>query len=219
MFQLPLFPLHTVFFPRMLVPLLVFEERYKQMMEECQADESDFGIAFIRSGAEVGGPAEPYEIGTTARIMRLVDMEDGRKHVIVRGTTRFVIRDTDHSRPYLVGRVEDFPLEAGSVDYQLMGHVEIAFYRYLQLLKQVQGMTISISNLPDDQEGIAWMIAWGLQIDSRRRQELLSMGSLQDLLLHEQRILADENRILAILNSDEVERTRPSKSMGSISLN
>ncbi len=80
-------------------------------------------------------------------------------------------------------------------------------------------MSISISNLPDDQEGIAWMIAWGLQIDSRRRQELLSMGSLQDLLLHEQRILADENRILAILNSDEVERTRPSKSMGSISLN
>jgi uncharacterized protein len=217
--ELPLLPLHTVFFPRMLMPLLIFEERYQQMLIDCEEREEDFGIALIRSGQEVGGTADPYEIGTTAHIMRMVDMEDGRKHVIVRGMQRFIIQRLDHSRPYLVGEAVEYPLETGSVDYQLMGHVEIAFYRYMQLLKQVQGVTISISNLPDDPEGIAWMIAWGLQVNSTRRQELLAPRSLHELLQLEMDILREETHILSLLNSEEVKRTRPSRSMGSISLN
>jgi len=217
--EIPLFPLHTVFFPRMLMPLLIFEERYKEMLIDCEEQEEDFGISLIRSGQEVGGPADPYEIGTMAHIMRLVDMEDGRKHAIVRGMQRFVIQRLDKSRPYLVGEVEEFPLETGSVDYQLMGHVEIEFVRYLQLLKQAQGTTISISNLPDDPEGIAWMIAWGLQIDSLRRQDLLSTRSLHELLQRELDLLTSESRILMLLDADEVKRTKPTRSMGSISLN
>ena len=216
---LPLLPLHTVFFPRMLMPLLIFEERYQQMLIDCEENEKDFGISLIRSGTEVGGPADPYEIGTTAHIMRVVDMEDGRKHVIVRGTRRFVIHSLNHSRPYLVGEIDNFPLETGSVDYQLMGHTEITFYRYMQLLKQVQGVTISISNQPDDPEGIAWMIAWGLQVDSLRRQELLMCGSLHELLQREMDMLHEEIHILNLLDSEEINRTKPSRSMGSISLN
>ena len=189
------------------------------MMMHCVEHERDFGIALIRSGQEVGGPAEPYEIGTTAHIMRLVDLEDDRKHAIVRGTDRFIIRELLHDRPYLVGIVDEYPLEAGGLDNQLLAHVEITFYRYLQLLKQAQGFTISISNSPDDPEGIAWMIAWGLQVDLPHRQELLSIRSLQELLQQEKTLLDNENRILEILDSDEVKRRMPLESMGFISLN
>jgi len=217
--ELPLFPLHTVFFPRMLMPLIIFEERYQALMRHCVEHEHDFGIVLIRSGQEVEGPAEPYEIGTTAHIMRLVDLEDDRKHAVVQGTDRFVIRELLHDRPYLVGMVDEYPLEAGGLDNQLLARVEITFYRYLQLLKDAQGLTIEISNLPDDPEGIAWMIAWGLQVDLPHRQELLSTRSLQELLQQEKRLLDNENRILEILDSDAVKRRLPPESMGAISLN
>ena len=66
--QLRLFPLRTVLFPGMPLPLHIFEDRYKLMIGECVRDEVPFGVVLIRQGAEVGGPARVYPIGTVARI-------------------------------------------------------------------------------------------------------------------------------------------------------
>ena len=54
--QLDLFPLHTVLFPHMRLPLHVFEPRYRVMIRACIDEERPFGVALIRSGDEVGGP-------------------------------------------------------------------------------------------------------------------------------------------------------------------
>ena len=62
--ELPLFPLKTVLFPGGLIPLNVFEDRYKDMMAECLDKDARFGIILIKDGAEVGGPAITHEIGT-----------------------------------------------------------------------------------------------------------------------------------------------------------
>jgi len=66
--ELPLFPLNTVLFPGATLPLHVFEERYKQMINQCLESRSPFGVLLIRSGNEVGTPTEPFEVGTTASI-------------------------------------------------------------------------------------------------------------------------------------------------------
>ena len=65
---LPLFPLNTVLFPNMVLPLHVFEERYKLMINTCLAQDKPFGVVLIYSGTEAGGPAVPHSVGTVARI-------------------------------------------------------------------------------------------------------------------------------------------------------
>ncbi len=93
MHRLPLFPLSTVLFPRMVLPLHIFEERYKTMLRYCDEQDEPFGIVLIREGEEVGAPAEPYSIGTEAHILRVSDLEDERKLIVVQGRDRFRIRE------------------------------------------------------------------------------------------------------------------------------
>ena len=217
--ELPLFPLHTVFFPRMLMPLHIFEDRYKVMIEYCMRHSRPFGIVLIRSGHEVGGPAEPFDIGTRAEILRVIEMEDHTKHIIVRGLDRFIIRGLRETEPYLVGEVEEFPLITEGVDEALLARVEIRFYRYLRLLKEAQGLSITINKLPEDAEGVAWMVAWGLQVDLAERQGLLSLPRLQDILLKEEALLRKEVEILQMLTLEQVKRRMPPAEMGYLSFN
>ena len=79
--ELPIFPLNTVLFPGETIPLQIFEDRYKLMINECIEKNTRFGVALIREGKEVGGPAIPYEIGTIARLADHNNLPDGRIHI------------------------------------------------------------------------------------------------------------------------------------------
>ena len=68
--ELPIFPLGTVLFPGMPLPLHIFEERYKRMIGRCLDGDRAFGVTLLKSGREVGGPAIPHEVGTIARIVQ-----------------------------------------------------------------------------------------------------------------------------------------------------
>ena len=217
--QVPLFPLNTVLFPRMVFPLHIFEERYKAMVNYCTEHDSPFGVALIRSGEEVGEAAEPFAIGTTAHILRVMDLEEGCKLVVAQGRERFTIRRVLAGEPYLVAEVESLPLNEAAEDSALVAGVELAFYRYLRLLRVAQGVSVSISNLPEDAAGIAWMVAWGLQIELSLKQELLATPALGDILHREQTMLEQENRIMAVLASEQTTRRKPPENIGHISLN
>src|SRR5215216_2373888 len=84
--ELPLFPLNTVLFPSLPLPLHIFEERYKLMIGTCAVTDNLFGVCLIKEGVEVGGPAEPFEIGTVARIAEIERMPDGRMNLMTFGT-------------------------------------------------------------------------------------------------------------------------------------
>jgi uncharacterized protein len=216
--RLPLFPLSTVLLPRMLMPLYIFEERYKQMLRRLP-QEGRFGVALIRTGTEVGGPAQPWSVGTVAEILGTIDLENENKYLIVRGAGRFHIAGISDEDPYLVAQVHPLPLEAGGTDTRLMADVEMEFYRYLRLMKRIHGVSINISNAPDDPEGIAWMVAWGLQVDSQIHQELLMAPSLQELFHMEAVILTRENKLLELLGADSEARGAPPDLQGHFSLN
>ncbi|HEX8855150.1 MAG TPA: LON peptidase substrate-binding domain-containing protein [Thermoleophilaceae bacterium] len=98
--RLPLFPLGIVLLPEEVVPLHIFEERYKTMITECLEEGREFGIVWL-------APDGLREIGCTAEIAQLLErMEDGRMNILVRGT-----------RPFrLVERIEDMPYPAGDVE-------------------------------------------------------------------------------------------------------
>jgi Lon protease-like protein len=109
--RIRLFLLNTVLFPRMELPLHVFEERYKQLVAECLADDQPFGVLLIREGAEVGDrDAETYEVGCTTRIENAAPTEGGRLMILTRGERRFRILETDEAEPYRSATVE-YPVD------------------------------------------------------------------------------------------------------------
>jgi hypothetical protein len=107
MYELPLFPLNTVLFPGMPIDLHIFEPRYLLMISRCLTAEQPFGVVLIRTGLEANGAlAEPYSIGTTARISTVEHLADGRMNLTALGEERFEILSLDRSGPYLVGQVQ-----------------------------------------------------------------------------------------------------------------
>ncbi len=104
--HIPLFPLNSVLFPKQALPLHIFEERYKLMIGRCIDEKAPFGVVLIKSGEEAGGDAEPYDVGTTARVARVQRLPDGRMNLITLGRRRFRILELDRSEEYLSGEVE-----------------------------------------------------------------------------------------------------------------
>ena len=115
--SLPVFPLQTVLFPGMLLPLKIFEVRYMDMARDCMRDGTSFGVCLIREGQEVGAPAIPETIGTTASLAEF-DMEElGILKVVAKGGDRFRIVSSEVSKQGLiVAEVERIDSEADAVD-------------------------------------------------------------------------------------------------------
>lgn len=89
--RIPIFPLRTVLFPGGVLPLRIFEARYMDMTTRCMREDGVFGVCLIAEGSEVGKPAVPHAVGTSARIVSW-DMEQaGLLHVVTHGERRFRI--------------------------------------------------------------------------------------------------------------------------------
>jgi Lon protease-like protein len=104
--DIPLFPLNVVLMPGAPLPLHIFEERYKQMVNECLEQEGEFGMVF----ADESGTRQ---VGCTAKIVELVERyEDGRMLILVEGSRRFRLNNVLTGKPYYVGEIEYFQDEA-----------------------------------------------------------------------------------------------------------
>ena len=146
--RLPLFPLHTVLAPGVVLPLHVFEERYRVMVRRCLDAKAPFGIVLIREGSEVAPPdGEAAElaiagVGTFAEIREASRYADGRWDLVVVGTGRFSVRaiETD-AEPYLVAEVDPQGDDVGDADEaaQLVIRVGRRFVEYLALLQPRDG--------------------------------------------------------------------------------
>jgi Lon protease-like protein len=106
--QIAVMPLpNAILFPRVLLPLHIFETRYKTMLADCLADERMFAVALLRRGWENEGthPA-PYPIAGVGVIRTSVARPDGSANVILEGVARVRICEYVKRLPYLVGRIE-----------------------------------------------------------------------------------------------------------------
>jgi Lon protease-like protein len=189
--ELPLFPLNTVLFPSLPLPLHIFEERYKLMIGTCVVTDNLFGVCLIKEGVEVGGPAEPFEIGTLARIAEVERMPDGRMNLMTFGTGRFRLDEVIQREPYLIGRV--VMLEAGGEPPadDLVGDVADRLLRYL---RDVRGA----ARLPDrgellaDVDRLSYLAAATLGLPPRERQSFLETDSAVDRLRQARDLLRRE---------------------------
>jgi Lon protease-like protein len=205
--ELPLFPLNTVLFPEMTLPLRIFEPRYLQMVEDCMREDALFGVVCIQSGPEVGGPALPYTIGTTARIVGVERESPKLLHIVTVGQERFRIRELVSGKPYLVGKVEPFPLtkldapEVGTIVDAQMPLLTV----YLELLSQVSELEIALQRSPESAEAVAYFVAMLLQVPLSIKQRLLGIADLPTLLQEEAALLrSDLAGLTALLQGEEL---------------
>ncbi|MEX2550599.1 MAG: LON peptidase substrate-binding domain-containing protein [Nitriliruptoraceae bacterium] len=100
--ELPMFPLGTVLFPHMVLPLHVFEPRYRTLLEHIMAPGSarEFGVVLIARGGEVGGGDLRTDVGTVARVIRSEELDGSRALVIALGTRRLHVERWLADDPY-----------------------------------------------------------------------------------------------------------------------
>ncbi len=196
--NIPLFPLGTVLFPKQYLPLHIFEERYKLMIGECLRDKSNFGVVLIRAGREAGGPAVPFETGTTARIMDMEPVDGGRMNIKTIGERPFRITRITQQRPYMRAEVELLDYTPGSSDglAAVIQSVRTGFESHLDILSALSNRDRVQLNLAIDPEGLSFLVASVLAIDTQEKQELLEITSASERLAKEASILARENRTL-----------------------
>ncbi len=185
MIDLPLFPLNTVLFPGMPLPLHIFESRYKQMINYCLTEKTAFGVSLIHRGSEAFGPlAEPHKIGCTARIIEVQPLDDGRMNIITVGERRFRIHSLNYDMPYLVGKIEfyPFPTEDPKTVTPATTRLVPKVQQYIELLNEIDEIDLDPNNLPKDPLLFAQTAAALLQMPPDEKQELLNSISVMDLL-------------------------------------
>ena len=174
--ELPLFPLNVVLFPQMMLPLHIFEERYKEMARTCLEQNSRFGVVLIREGQETGEPAIPHNVGTSARIARATPLEEGRMNIITLGERRFRLEEVCQWRPYLKGRVRFFdPEDVGEPrpTVEMIETLRATLEQYLRALLGLRGGWVRQVESPTDPVDLSFYIPAVLRGENHVRQRIL----------------------------------------------
>lgn len=199
---LPLFPLHTVLFPGQVLPLHIFEPRYRKMINQCIDKSWPFGVVLIQDGEEVGGPTVPHPVGTTARVTQVERLDDGRLNIVSVGEMRFRIVQFDQAQEgFLRAQVVLWPWSPSDarLSGSLANHVRDRLRRYVQMLSQASGVQLGTDDLPDEPTELACLTAIALQVDQLEKQDLLTSPSIATLLDKEMGLLRRELRALQVI--------------------
>ena len=201
--DLPLFPLNVVLYPGMALPLRIFEERYKLMMQKCLEEDKMFGVVLIKTGKEVGGSAVPFEVGTVARITDVVPQGQGRMHLSAIGEDVFRIVDIQQITPYMIGRVELLERNEESAPDELTSRVVRHFRTYMSLLSSLRGTGDGAVDLDRDPQRLSYTVATELMVGPREKQFLLETSSAQVRLEEELKLLQSTNLSLELFLAEK----------------
>jgi Lon protease-like protein len=199
----PLFPLGIVALPTESVPLHIFEDRYRTMIEECLDDESEFGIMWLSED-------ELKPIGCACEIERVLErMDDGRLTILVRGTRVFRLLQRQDDLPYPAGIIEFLAERDEAPDSEIVCD---AHELYAELVRQATDRTLAEEELDAmDAYGMAATIDFGTDA----KQELLELRS-ENARLHLLTLLFRA----AIKQMELAERTQmQARSNGKVHLN
>lgn len=129
-----MFPLGMVLFPAQVLPLRIFEPRYRVMIADCLRDDDGFGVVLIERGSEVGGGDVRTGVGVLARIVQAQPYDDGRWSVVAVGAERVRVTQWLPDDPYPCADIEPFP------DVEATEPLEPAVARATELLRGVLAM-------------------------------------------------------------------------------
>jgi Lon protease-like protein len=196
----------------MLLPLHIFEPRYRLMISRCVSEKRPFGVVLITKGQEVGPGAEFFNVGTTARIKSVQRADDGRLYIASVGEQRFRVLQTFDDQPYLQGEIELIPEQTGEAS-RLDALAEQALRLLSKYLQALTGSPELGQNLRDKDfspQRLSYTIATLLQIERSSKQAILEIPSTTARLEHESELMQSELRDLSMLaHSQRQEATPP----------
>ena len=190
--NLPLFPLNVVLFPGNILPLHIFEERYRSMIHECLQEDSEFGIILAKGGRIID---DSYSIGTAVKIIDSDIMEDGRMNIMTVGQYRFQVQEITCQTPYLEALVDPIstspPIDLTRLQALISRASELC-ETYENLLAETVTDWEVPKSLPERPFHLACHIATRLQITLIEKQRLLEIFSVDQMLIKEIKILQYE---------------------------
>ncbi len=211
--SLPLFPLGTVLFPGIALPLHIFEERYRRLVRdllELTEQPRRFGVVAIKAGREVGiGAADDlFGVGCTADLRRVEAYDDGRFDIVAVGGSRFRLTDV-HPGELVRGDVEFLPEAVSERTTTLAATAGRLFLAYRSAVLTAQGSDAGDDpELPADPVERSYLIAAATVLDLTDKQRLLEAATVDDRLALEAGLLRREIRLVTQL------ATRPGSEFG-----
>ncbi|MDF3297068.1 LON peptidase substrate-binding domain-containing protein [Streptomyces tropicalis] len=228
--RLPLFPLNSVLFPGLVLPLNIFEERYRAMMRTLLKTPEDeprrFAVVAIRDGHEVAttapGMPDPtavpergptagfgpdpvrafHGVGCIADAATIRERADGSFEVLATGTTRVRLLSVDTSGPYLTAELEELPEEPGDEAGALAEGVLRSFRQYQKRLAGARERSLSTgAELPDEPSVVSYLVAAAMMLDVPTKQRLLQAPDISSRLRDELKLLRAETAIIRHLPS------------------
>lgn len=228
--RLPLFPLNTVLFPGLVLPLNVFEERYRAMMRELLKTPEDeprrFAVVAIRDGHEVApsarGLPDPtavpeqgaaagfgtdplhafHKVACVADAATVRERADGTFEVLATGTTRIKLLSVDASGPYLTAEAETLEEDPGDEAGALAEGVLRSFRQYQKRLAGARERSLTTgADLPDEPGVVSYLVAAAMMLDTPTKQRLLQAPDTASRLRDELKLLRAETAVIRHLPS------------------
>ena len=203
---LPMFPLNTVLFPGVTVPLHVFEDRYRALVQHLltidDPAERVFGTVAIREGYEVGdhGAQSLYRVGVRMQLTEVESNEDGSYEILATARDRIILGGLETTGDFANGDVTDSPDEPVEGSEALHDRARATFTAYRAAVSEMQGTTFS-GTLPRDPGFLSWTLAALVPLPMAERQSLLeaeSPGARLELVVS---LLREELRAINVIPS------------------
>lgn len=180
---MPMFPLGSTLVPGMVLPLHVFEPRYRDLVRDVLDTDGHFGVALITRGHEVGGGDQRTMVGTAAQVVDAQEHDDGRWGIIAIGRRRIRVVQWLPDDPYPRAQVEDWPDEewpdeAASDADAAADQVDGIAQRLLTILELAAqlGIEVEYPELSDDPATMAWQAALTASLGPQDIHDLLACG-------------------------------------------
>lgn len=224
--RMPVFPLNTAVVPGLILPLHIFELRYRRMIADLlmvqDPDAREFALVSVREGhdADVDGLGAVYDIGVTVRLREIDELEDGCYDIVTTGYRRFrlhdLMPDLSHAAapPLLIGEIEYLDdADAGTSPAMAQEALRrFRIYRALlsgqldgELIVDATGAQADVDmddeQLPSDPAVIGYLIIAAMVIPTTERQQLLEFADAADRLRAVTSLLRRENALIAHLGA------------------
>jgi Lon protease-like protein len=181
--EIPLFPLpNLVLFPHVVVPLHIFEERYKLLINGCLDTSEVFGLVLLRKDADGESEQTIHRVGVTVRIVEVERLDEGRMNILCEGESRFRIHRFTQQTPFWKGAVDLFDDKEYRSTESLYEQVGELYRTVVNLTASLTGSQDAEVELPESPTDLSYMISYVLDIESEEKQKLLEMDSTPERL-------------------------------------
>jgi Lon protease-like protein len=184
--DLPIFPLSIVLFPGVPLPLHIFEQRYRQMLNDIRVSNNLFGISYFDVSTSPQEIPPAGHIGCVAEVSETQTLPDGRSNILTVGVIRYRIEEyVERGDPYLVARVSFFEDEEDDNELLRNSSREVAetFTRIARAVRTINDERASLPDISDTEpQQLSFLVAAAMEVDTDLKQELLEMRSTSERL-------------------------------------